>query len=302
MRMRWAVGSAWLAAFACLCAASPASVGIRFTEVSGALGLHFTQQNSATSNKYLIETMGGGVALLDYDNDGRLDIFFTNGARLLDPMPDGAIPDKSDTKYWNRLFHQQQNGTFVDVTERAGLTGVPQNGYGMMNAFERRGAVVGMSAVSDLVNGWPGGIIQASRHGLFVTPIYLVNKLYATHLGAERLATRVDGPTFASSHEGDSVPTVDVAASRSADGRSIFVKAVNADLERSVALRITMRGVRVNSRGTVDQVTADSLEGTSSFQAPDAVRTTQTSVSTGDSFSVELPRHSVSVVTLTVVR
>jgi len=175
-------------------------------------------------------------------------------------------------------------------------------GARMMNAFERRGAVVGMSAVSDLVNGWPGGIIQASRHGLFVTPIYLVNKLYATHLGAERLATRVDGPTFASSHEGDSVPTVDVAASRSADGRSIFVKAVNVDLERSVALRITMRGVRVNSRGTVDQVTADSLEGTSSFQAPDAVRTTQTSVSTGDSFSVELPRHSVSVVTLTVVR
>ncbi len=42
-----------------------------------------------------------------------------------------------------------------------------------------------MSAVSDLVNGWPGGIIQASRHGVFVTPIYLVNRLYATHLGAD---------------------------------------------------------------------------------------------------------------------
>ena len=46
-----------------------------------------------------------------------------------------------------------------------------------------------MSAVSDLVNGWPGGIIQAGRHGVFVTPIYLVNRLYAQRLGAERLHT-----------------------------------------------------------------------------------------------------------------
>jgi len=110
---------------------STAPEDVQFTDATSGLSIAFTQENSATSNKYLIETMGGGVALLDYDNDGRLDIFFTNGARLLDPMPDGAIPDKSDTKYWNRLFHQQQNGTFVDVTERAGLTGVPQNGYGM---------------------------------------------------------------------------------------------------------------------------------------------------------------------------
>ena len=54
-----------------------------------AVGIDFKHENSATSNKYLIETMGGGVALLDYDNDGRLDIFFTNGAKLDDPMPAG---------------------------------------------------------------------------------------------------------------------------------------------------------------------------------------------------------------------
>ena len=50
--------------------------------------------------------MGGGVALLDYDNDGRLDVFFTNGAKIDDPMPDGKQPDKSDPKFWNRLYHQ----------------------------------------------------------------------------------------------------------------------------------------------------------------------------------------------------
>jgi hypothetical protein len=110
---------------------STAGDDVQFTDATQALGVRFTQENSATSNKYLIETMGGGVALLDYDNDGRLDLFFTNGARLADPMPDGARPDKSDPKYWNRLFHQQQDGTFADVTEKAGLTGMAQNAYGM---------------------------------------------------------------------------------------------------------------------------------------------------------------------------
>jgi hypothetical protein len=75
--------------------------------------------------------MGGGVALFDYDNDGRLDIFFTNGALLSDPMPEGKLPDKSDKKFWNRLYHQNADGTFTDVTERAGLTGVPQGYYSM---------------------------------------------------------------------------------------------------------------------------------------------------------------------------
>src|SRR4029079_5989295 len=111
-------------------AAAPAP-DVHFTDVSRAVGFTFAHQSSATSNKYLIETMGGGVAILDYDNDGRLDVFFTNGAKLDDPMPDGKAPDKSDPKYWNRLFHQEANGTFVDVTEKAGLTGQPQNFYGM---------------------------------------------------------------------------------------------------------------------------------------------------------------------------
>src|SRR5262245_30230784 len=64
----------------------------------------------------------------------------------------------------------------------------------LMNVFERKSEVVGMSAVSDLVNGWPGGIIQSGRQGLFVTPIYLVNAVYAQHRGTDRLRTRVEGP------------------------------------------------------------------------------------------------------------
>ena len=72
--------------------------------------------------------MGAGVALFDYDNDGRLDIFLVNGAPLDDPTPQGTIPKKTGPKYWNRLFHQKADGTFEDVTEKAGLQG---EGYGM---------------------------------------------------------------------------------------------------------------------------------------------------------------------------
>jgi len=110
-------------------AADPPAV--RFADVTAASGITFTHANSATPEKYLIETMGGGVALFDYDNDGRLDVFFTNGARLESPMPPGKGPDKSDPRFWNRLYRQQPDHTFVDVTERAGVSGAAQNRYGM---------------------------------------------------------------------------------------------------------------------------------------------------------------------------
>jgi len=110
--------------------ATPASE-VQFTDITQAARIDFKDENSPSSNKYLVETMGGGVALLDYDNDGRLDIFFVNGAKIDDPMPDGKLPDKTDRKFWNRLYHQNADGTFTDVTEKAGLTGMPQNYYGM---------------------------------------------------------------------------------------------------------------------------------------------------------------------------
>jgi hypothetical protein len=99
-----------------------------FTDMASELGVHFEYVASHTSRKYLIETMGSGVALFDFDNDGRLDIFAVNGAPLSDPTHKGTIPQKMGSKYWNRLYHQRRDGTFEDVTEKAGLQGV---GYGM---------------------------------------------------------------------------------------------------------------------------------------------------------------------------
>jgi hypothetical protein len=130
---RWRRAGGWAAASGSLwlLAGGAFAGSVEFTDVTRAVGLDFVHDPSATSNKYLLETMGGGVALLDYDNDGRLDAFFTNGAKLEDPMPPGRVPDKSDPRFWNRLYHQNRDGTFSDVTEAAGLTGMPQNRYGM---------------------------------------------------------------------------------------------------------------------------------------------------------------------------
>src|SRR5438876_10888880 len=101
---------------------------VHFTDVTAASHLAFEHRNSAAGNKYLIETMTGGVALLDFDADGWLDVFLVNGAALRAPHTDRDRLDKSAPEFWNRLFRNNRDGTFTAVTERAGLQG---KGYGM---------------------------------------------------------------------------------------------------------------------------------------------------------------------------
>jgi enediyne biosynthesis protein E4 len=107
---------------------APKVIPGKFVDITQQSHVDFLAQASHTDKKYLIETMGSGVALFDYDNDGRLDIFFANGAPLNDPTSKGTIPQKTGPKYWNRLYHQKPDGTFEDVTEKAGLQGI---GYDM---------------------------------------------------------------------------------------------------------------------------------------------------------------------------
>jgi hypothetical protein len=99
----------------------PARPGIRFEEIAARSNLRFTTAASPTPNKNQVETMVAGVALFDYDGDGYLDVYLVNGA---------AIPSlkKESPAYWNRLFHNNRDGTFTDVTEKAGVAGA---GYGM---------------------------------------------------------------------------------------------------------------------------------------------------------------------------
>src|SRR5207253_3768628 len=86
-----------------------------------ATGIQFRHQNGGAGAKEMIETMGSGCALLDYDNDGLLDLYLVNGA---------ALPSirKEDPIYFNRLYRNLGGFRFVDVTVAAAVQG---NGYGM---------------------------------------------------------------------------------------------------------------------------------------------------------------------------
>jgi alpha-N-arabinofuranosidase len=174
-------------------------------------------------------------------------------------------------------------------------------GARLMNVFERSSPLVAMTAESDLVNGWPGGIIQASGPRVFVTPLYHVNQLYNAHLGRDRLKVTIEGPTFDTSKEGTGVPVLDAVASRSADGSKLYVKVVNTAPSAAVSTAIELRGVSVRPVAEWHTLTAPGRETHNSFRTPDAVRPRREVVPAGRSFSVSLPPHSVSVIVLRVV-
>ena len=127
--------------------AGPASGPIVFEEIAQRSGLTFVSDSSPTPNKNQPETMVAGVALFDYDNDGFLDVYVVNGA---------AIPSlqKESPMYWNRLYHNNHDGTFTDVTEKAGVAGA--------------GFAMGV-AIGDYDNdGWPDiYVVNTGKNQLF---------------------------------------------------------------------------------------------------------------------------------------
>ena len=94
---------------------------IVFNDASASSGVDFVLDNATTDDKPVIDAVLGGVAAFDYDVDGLVDLFFTNGARLTDF-------DKSDPRFWNRLYRNLGDGKFEDATQRAGVQG---GGYSM---------------------------------------------------------------------------------------------------------------------------------------------------------------------------
>ena len=91
-----------------------APLGYTIKDVAHEAGLEFVQVCGGDSGKkYILETTGSGVAFIDYDKDGWLDVFLVNGSRLQD-FAQGQNPS-------NQLFHNNRDGTFTDVTKRAGL-------------------------------------------------------------------------------------------------------------------------------------------------------------------------------------
>ncbi len=100
---------------------TPAEGPIRFQDLVQKSGIQFELENSVSPERYSVETMLGGVAIFDYNNDGLPDIFFTNGAEI-------PSLQKTSPRYWNRLYRNNGDGTFTDVTEKAGVQGA---GYSM---------------------------------------------------------------------------------------------------------------------------------------------------------------------------
>jgi tetratricopeptide (TPR) repeat protein len=94
---------------------------IRFRDVAESAGLRFAVENHPTPQKHLIETMPGGVAAFDYNGDGLIDIYFTNGADI-------PSLEKTSPRYWNRLYRNDGGMKFTDVTAEAGVAGA---GYSM---------------------------------------------------------------------------------------------------------------------------------------------------------------------------
>jgi enediyne biosynthesis protein E4 len=94
---------------------------VTFEDVAARSGVNFVLRNSAAGRKHLLETMIGGVAVLDYNNDGKLDLYFVNGARLPEM-------NKRDASYHNRLYRNNGQGSFTDLTAQAGVSG---EGYEM---------------------------------------------------------------------------------------------------------------------------------------------------------------------------
>jgi enediyne biosynthesis protein E4 len=96
------------------------SAQVTFRDITAQAGIHFTHNNAAFGKKYLPETMGPGCAFIDYDNDGWPDVLLVNGTNW--PGHPGA---QSTTK----LYHNNHDGTFSDVTQKAGLA-APMFGLG----------------------------------------------------------------------------------------------------------------------------------------------------------------------------
>ena len=96
--------------------AQPEARRPHFTDIASKSAFTYKTDNNFTGRKYFPQTMCGGVAAFDFDNDGRMDLFFTNGAKLPEM-------EKTDPRFYNCLLHNRGDGTFEDVTAHAGLLG-----------------------------------------------------------------------------------------------------------------------------------------------------------------------------------
>ena len=177
-------------------------------------------------------------------------------------------------------------------------------GARLLNVFERRGDLIRMSAVSDLVNGWPGGIIQASRNGLFTTATYSVVEAYSRNRGDWRLSATVDCEVkydTGSPELGHDVPALDVVASVDDAGSMLFIKAVNTSAEQAIQAEVHLGGLPgpIEAEGVAITVTAPTLGAANSFADPTVISARESPIQVESPvFTHVFPKHSVTVLRL----
>jgi alpha-L-arabinofuranosidase len=168
----------------------------------------------------------------------------------------------------------------------------------MMNQFERNGDLIDSSAVSDMVNGWMGGIIQSAKDGrLYVTPTYLVNRLYNEHLGDVRVFSDVSS---AGAYTLGGSGNLDAVVSKGRSGKEMIFKLVNRSGSETNTVRVHVNGVTLGAAGRMATITGASLDSINTFDDPQNVREVDGQVVTGTQFTVTIPKASVSVLTVPI--
>ena len=162
----------------------------------------------------------------------------------------------------------------------------------MMNGFERDGNIVDSNCISDLLNGWVGGVIQASRDRIYGTPQFYVIKMYNDHLGTERLEAKVSSPELA-----PGVQSVDAVATSSGDGYQVYVKLSNAKKNHGIKALIDLgdfsylRDVQVVLLRSADPMQRNI------FIKPEAVVPVAKTMQCSGKCAIDLPSESVAVLT-----
>lgn len=163
----------------------------------------------------------------------------------------------------------------------------------MMNGFERDGDVVEANCISDLLNGWVGGVIQASRDRVYGTAEYEALKMWSDHLGTRRVFADVTSPNLSAGGK-----AVDAVAATNEDGSKLYVKLSNARRHEGVSTTISLTGFTHESDAEIELLEAGDPHGSrNTFVSPSNIQPSFSTVFCDQQCSILLPADSVAVVT-----
>lgn len=162
-----------------------------------------------------------------------------------------------------------------------------------MNGFERDGDIVAANCISDLLNGWVGGVIQASRDRVYGTAQYYALQLWSDHLGTERLHTDVISPNLRAA----AANTVDAIATIDREHNALYVKLSNADL-RPLQTTVSVHGFRHGGTVQVQMLQSANVHARNTFASPAMVHPVSRTMHCAQECTFQLPADSIAVLTL----